>query len=222
MNYKTQVIIYNTNNAMLLCRRNRADGKWSLIGGALEGEEEAKICAVRKLREQTGLDITPDRLTLCDIAYGAHDDPDRIVTITFKTSVDEPFTLRPTDPEISEVVWKTNVSNVDWSSDEEKKAVANYFEKKKQEEVLAQLHYASFRNEEWVKRSGLCGCFYCLKTFAPADIVLWGDDNDQDPRTACCPYCGIDSVLTEYVPIGHITNMPQVLAAMRDKYFPSH
>jgi hypothetical protein len=50
-------------------------------------------------------------------------------------------------------------------------------------------HSANHRAE--LLASELCGCFYCLATFAPAAIVEWVDDD----TTALCPRCGIDSVL---------------------------
>lgn len=36
-----------------------------------------------------------------------------------------------------------------------------------------------------------CGCFYCLKTIAPAEITEWVDGGE----TPICPHCGVDSVL---------------------------
>lgn len=38
-----------------------------------------------------------------------------------------------------------------------------------------------------------CGCFNCLKIFSPIEIVEWLDGG----MTACCPFCGIDSVIAE-------------------------
>ena len=40
-----------------------------------------------------------------------------------------------------------------------------------------------------------CGCFYCLKIFAPKEIRNWIEDVGG---TAICPYCGIDSVIGEH------------------------
>lgn len=53
-------------------------------------------------------------------------------------------------------------------------------------------------NETMLKSSQLCGCFYCLKIFEPSEIVDWiGDRDDPENRTARCPYCGIDSVVSD-------------------------
>ncbi|MEF2717355.1 MAG: cytoplasmic protein [Oscillospiraceae bacterium] len=40
-----------------------------------------------------------------------------------------------------------------------------------------------------------CGCFYCLKIFAPKEISSWIEDVGG---TAICPYCGIDSVIGKH------------------------
>jgi len=44
--------------------------------------------------------------------------------------------------------------------------------------------------------SDLCGCFYCLATYSPADIKEWTDEDEAGiGTTALCPRCGIDSVI---------------------------
>lgn len=44
-----------------------------------------------------------------------------------------------------------------------------------------------------------CGCFYCLKIFEPKEIEEYIEDDNELDRygTAICPYCGIDSVISE-------------------------
>lgn len=54
--------------------------------------------------------------------------------------------------------------------------------------------HSIFHHAEIVK-SSLCGCFCCLKTFAPDTIVDWTDTADPRSKTALCPHCGIDSVI---------------------------
>jgi hypothetical protein len=56
---------------------------------------------------------------------------------------------------------------------------------------LDDAHKLSMHNRQAVQSSQLCGCFYCLKTFPPTDVVEWVDEED----TALCPKCGIDSVI---------------------------
>ncbi len=53
----------------------------------------------------------------------------------------------------------------------------------------AHIHSSLHRNE--IEASDLCGCFSCLETFAPSEIVEWTDER----ATALCPRCGIDAVL---------------------------
>ncbi len=60
------------------------------------------------------------------------------------------------------------------------------------ESTLVAAHKHSARHDEEIARSTFCGCFYCLAVFPPADIEDWVDD---EPRTALCPRCGIDSVI---------------------------
>ena len=51
----------------------------------------------------------------------------------------------------------------------------------------------SIYNKELLKKSGLCGCFYCCLLFQYERINEW-IDGDPD-LTALCPNCGIDSVI---------------------------
>ncbi len=56
---------------------------------------------------------------------------------------------------------------------------------------LEAAHKHSSRHREEVMRSTVCGCFYCLKTFAPSAIEDWLDDG----QTTKCPKCPVDSVI---------------------------
>ncbi|MEA4913432.1 MAG: cytoplasmic protein [Christensenella sp.] len=58
---------------------------------------------------------------------------------------------------------------------------------------LIYAHQLCNSNQERLKNAQVCGCFYCLRIFAPKEII-WEDEEDH---TAMCPYCGIDSVLPE-------------------------
>lgn len=54
---------------------------------------------------------------------------------------------------------------------------------------------ASFENWDTVKRSGMCGCYYCGSIFPASEV---GEDDwtpDWHGRTVLCPRCGIDAVL---------------------------
>jgi hypothetical protein len=55
--------------------------------------------------------------------------------------------------------------------------------------IRAHTHASKHRIE--IEKSERCGCFYCLQTFFPSEILHWIDEGD----TAMCPRCGIDSVI---------------------------
>lgn len=63
-----------------------------------------------------------------------------------------------------------------------------------------------------IEASELCSCFYCLSTFAPAEIVEWIDDG----QTALCPRCPVDAVLgsASGLPI-----TPAFLERMHERWF---
>ncbi len=80
-------------------------------------------------------------------------------------------------------------------------------------EQIVAAHAASSKHRAQIERSTLCGCFYCLAIFPPAEIATWLNESDG---TALCPHCGIDSV------IGDASNWPireDFLAAMHDHWF---
>ena len=54
------------------------------------------------------------------------------------------------------------------------------------EEHISAHEWSSYHRET-LKESNVCGCFYCLKVFAPSEIEDWTDDDD----TALCPKCGM-------------------------------
>jgi hypothetical protein len=60
---------------------------------------------------------------------------------------------------------------------------------------LKKAHEHSIYNEEEILKSNICGCFYCISTFSPAEIEEICDTNSPKGSTAICPKCGIDSVL---------------------------
>ena len=73
-------------------------------------------------------------------------------------------------------------------------------------------HEHSSRHRPELKRSEVCGCFYCRKTFPYAKITVWTDAG----ATALCPSCGIDSVIGDAsgYPI-----TPEFLSRMKKHWF---
>ncbi len=77
-------------------------------------------------------------------------------------------------------------------------------------------HKLCTRNRDLLKKSRLCGCFYCKSLYAPKEIKDWIDFG----MTAMCAKCGIDSVIpeTEEYPLS-----PEFLQKMHDYWFwPDH
>jgi len=60
--------------------------------------------------------------------------------------------------------------------------------------IGAHQHSSSHRKE--LLASDVCGCFYCLEIYSPAEVTEWVDEDDEGiGRTALCAKCGIDSVI---------------------------
>ena len=77
---------------------------------------------------------------------------------------------------------------------------------------LEQAHKHSSMHRGELEKSELCGCFYCLTTFQPSDIVEWIDGG----QTALCPKCSVDSV------IGSASGYPitrEFLQRMHNRWF---
>ena len=60
-------------------------------------------------------------------------------------------------------------------------------------------HSRSSNHMEKLKRDKVCGCYCCLAIFPPEEIKEWiVADNPVDRLgTAICPYCEVDSVISE-------------------------
>jgi len=85
------------------------------------------------------------------------------------------------------------------------------------EAELKQAHNASFKNEESIKASYICGCFHCLSIFKSSDINADCNIPEADGTgTIWCPECGIDSVIGDSIGI-RIT--PSFLNAMESYFF---
>ena len=62
-----------------------------------------------------------------------------------------------------------------------------------EEYILNQMHKVSSHHKAAIIMSNRAGCFHCLCVFNVEEIREW-TDND---RTALCPVCGSDSVLSD-------------------------
>ena len=54
---------------------------------------------------------------------------------------------------------------------------------------------ASFENWESVRKSKMCGCYYCRSIFPSSDVGEEDWTPDRHGRTVLCPKCSIDSVI---------------------------
>jgi hypothetical protein len=86
---------------------------------------------------------------------------------------------------------------------------------------LESIHKHSSHHRPRIEASAVCGCFYCLRTFAPTAISDWVDwpngDESQPGVTALCPRCGIDAVLPDNVPAAALSE--GLLRQMHDYWF---
>lgn len=68
-----------------------------------------------------------------------------------------------------------------------------YISRKFSDTRLESAHGHSSNNRQEIEGGEKCGCFYCLCVFDKSDITDWVDGG----TTALCPFCGIDSVLSD-------------------------
>lgn len=84
---RVSVVVFNKENKILLVRHRKGNRRyWVLPGGRLEYGESFEECAVRELKEETGLDVEFERFLFLSEAIA----PDRtrhIVNIFIKAKV---------------------------------------------------------------------------------------------------------------------------------------
>jgi hypothetical protein len=81
------------------------------------------------------------------------------------------------------------------------------------EDRLVAAHRHCTNNRVELEASSLCGCFYCMETFSPAEVTDWLEEEG----TALCPKCGIDAVLASQT--GLPITRPEFLRAMHRHWF---
>lgn len=79
---------------------------------------------------------------------------------------------------------------------------------------LEEIYNYSINNEDKIKFSKKCGCFYCKRIFNSNEIKQWA--NDLNGKTALCPYCFVDSVIGDSI---NIELTEELLETMNKKYF---
>lgn len=76
-------IVVNEGGQVLLQRRSD-NGVWGLPGGALDPGEQPADCVIREVREETGLEVVPERIVTIDggpESIGAYPNGDRIAVL---------------------------------------------------------------------------------------------------------------------------------------------
>jgi hypothetical protein len=58
---------------------------------------------------------------------------------------------------------------------------------------LQRIYQHARLNRQFMVPGSICRCFHCLKEFPAEEVSRWTDDG----KTALCPRCGIDSVLSD-------------------------
>lgn len=88
-------VIKNHMGNFLLGHRLSDLGKntWGLPGGKLDFSEDIKYCAVRELKEETGLIVNTNDLKLVGVSNAIFDNETHYITIIFEASK---FTGKPT------------------------------------------------------------------------------------------------------------------------------
>jgi len=70
------LFLMREGQVLLLRRFNTGyeDGKYSVIAGHLEGDEEVKAAAIREAREEAGIEISPQDLQVVGVMHRKSDD----------------------------------------------------------------------------------------------------------------------------------------------------
>lgn len=80
---------------------------------------------------------------------------------------------------------------------------------------LMRLHMETVGNGERARRAGTCACFHCGERFAADEISRFADEPDGR-KTAVCPCCGVDAVLTD---MDALPLTDQLVSEMNERFF---
>ena len=118
------------------------------------------------------------------------DDDRRLITAYFAED-DELLGDTYWDVFNQDIGWFDNIPGGHHVSEEAVKRICYEFTPEHQ--LIKKAHQATFKNKESILRSKICGCFSCMKTFPPDEVVFMRETDGQE--TAGCPYCYTDAVL---------------------------
>lgn len=65
------ILFFKNDELLLLKRKNTGfeDGKWSVVAGRIDGNEEVKSAAIREAKEEAGVDIDPSDLEVTGVTH---------------------------------------------------------------------------------------------------------------------------------------------------------
>ncbi|NOV03035.1 NUDIX hydrolase [Paenibacillus planticolens] len=65
------ILFYRNDEVLLLKRQNTGfqDGNWSVVAGRMDGHEEVVAAAIREAKEEAGVDILPEQLTVIGMMH---------------------------------------------------------------------------------------------------------------------------------------------------------
>ncbi|MDQ6418582.1 NUDIX domain-containing protein [Paenibacillus sp. LHD-117] len=65
------LLFFKDDEVLLLKRKNTGfeDGKWSVVAGRIDGNEEVKAAAIREAKEEAGVDIVSDDLEVTGVFH---------------------------------------------------------------------------------------------------------------------------------------------------------
>jgi len=103
---RTRVIIVSPDNQVLLVKGWLGAGDWILPGGGLHFREDPLHCAIREVREETGLELSQGQLT--KIGEGAAQDHGlKFHYVLFRVKLNKNVQLKRQKLEIVDISWQS-------------------------------------------------------------------------------------------------------------------
>jgi hypothetical protein len=111
-----------------------------------------------------------------------------------------------------------DLSMIFWHEETKKICTKRIMVRKIMNAKLKAVHKFSSNHRAAIMTGRTAGCFHCEKTFLPREtgVKEWIDWTDTG-KTALCPFCGIDSVISS-ADVPEITD-PEFLRRMRKHWF---
>jgi 8-oxo-dGTP diphosphatase len=94
---EAHLLLFNDDQVLLLKRENTGyeDGNYSVIAGHIDGGERAREAISREAREEAGLLVDPEDLSLCHVMHRRADDERVSFFFTTRRWIGEPQNMEP-------------------------------------------------------------------------------------------------------------------------------